>query len=986
MNAYRVFISSTYLDNATRRRDVLEAIARAGRMMAVCMERFTADDRPTLEVCRSRAAECDLFVGITAHRYGWEPEGQTPGEEKSITRLEYEAARAAGRPCLMFEIERAAPFTLADMDPEPGTYEKGRKLARFKELYAKEQLLAAFNDGNLGMVVQQALVEWRERWEGKQTPEPTLARAASLEEEIRRYGEAAVREHGTLQLSGFEAKLRVPIDLEELYVPLWAWSDLRGRGEAAFADARHAREVLERDGPVQEVSLLEAFGLAAQLKRRGLVILGEPGAGKTTHLSRLLLYCLKEGPEKLGLPEGMVPVLLPLRALEDPEREALDHVIARHLDEQLGLPRDFGQRLVERGNLLLLFDGLDEVANLEQREKVARWIERVLRAHSSCWPVVTCRFAGYGEQGLGRSEVRLSPAFLELTIQPLKGAQTEEFVRKWYRLVESGLDPDRQAAARRAEKKSGELIAQLKTGDLRTARVAEMVGNPLLLASLCLVHRDHGRLPEDRRRLYDESVDVLLERWRARQGPLQKLKVEQAKRALQPVAEWLHQKEGRTKADSAELEPVLGPALRAVRWEAGGTREFLGTVRDESGLLTGWGPGHFGFMHLGFQEYLVASELRRRAAEAGERQRAVLEELARHYGESWWQEVLLLFVAMGNPSMFGPLMREVVKQPAFAERRDLLGMLLEEAAEREPDPFVELVRQPADQDSHLWRRQRQALEALRLMGETEELAKLVPMLRNHPSLEIQEWLETAIPAIGVEVTQNGGVELVRIPGGEFMMGSPADEPGRHADEGPQHRVKVSPFWLGRYPVTNEQYERFLKANPGVRAPSRWGDRRFNQAQQPVVGVTWFEAKAFADWAGGRLPTEAEWELACRAGVTAARYEQDLGAISWHGNNSGSGPHPVSEKKANAWGLHDILGNVWEWCSDWRGHYPKGGALVSEPAGPGMGTHRIIRGGSWRSNVALVRAAYRLSFEPSRDDDSVGLRLARSLDGPADGLA
>ena len=98
---YRVFISSTYLDNVSRRQVVLEAIERAGRMVAVRMERFTADDRPTVEVCLSRSADCELFVGIVAHRYGWEPEGQPAGEEKSITWLEYEAAKAAGRPRLM---------------------------------------------------------------------------------------------------------------------------------------------------------------------------------------------------------------------------------------------------------------------------------------------------------------------------------------------------------------------------------------------------------------------------------------------------------------------------------------------------------------------------------------------------------------------------------------------------------------------------------------------------------------------------------------------------------------------------------------------------------------------------------------------------------------------------------------------------------------------------------------------------------------------
>ncbi|HYV44901.1 MAG TPA: SUMF1/EgtB/PvdO family nonheme iron enzyme [Myxococcaceae bacterium] len=964
---YRVFISSTYLDNVKRREVVVEAVERAGPMTAVCMERFTANDRPTVEVCRSRAAECDVFVGIVAHRYGWEPEGQATGEGKSISWLEYEAAREAGRPCLMFEIDPAVPFTLADLDAEPGRWAKAEKLARFKALYAGHQLPGIFNEGNLGLMVHQALLEWRERCEGK----PVLPPTPRLETELKRYGEEALKAHGTLLLSGFKTKLRVPIDLEELYIPLRATSDLRGHGTAAFADARHAKEELQKEGRAPEVSLLDAFRLAAKVKRGGLVILGEPGSGKTTHLKQLLICSLKEGSEKLGLRAGMVPVLLPLRGLDDPERETVGHFIERHLNEQLGLSSHFGKKLLERGNLLLLFDGLDEVANPERREKVARWVERVLTAHSNCWPVVTCRFAGYGEQGTGRSEVRLNSKFLELHIQPLREGQTEDFVRKWYGLVECGLDPDSESASRLAEKRAGELIATLRSHDLRTARVAEMTGNPLLLANLCLVHRDHGRLPKDRRRLYDECVDVLLERWRERQGPLASVEVDQAKRALQPIAEWLHQEKGRTRASGAELEPVLEPVLKLVRWKAGGAKEFLGTVRDESGLLTGWGSDQFGFMHLGFQEYLAASEMRRRAAEAGEKQGAVLESLARSYGESWWQEVLLLFVAMSNPSMFGPLMREVVKQPSFAGHRDLLGLLLEEAAERDAEPFVELLRQKEENNLSLWGRQRAALEALERIGGREELEKeLAGTLQS----QFQDWLVRAggAPAI---VTEKGGVELMLIPGGEFLMGSLPGESDSLIVEKPQRRVTVSPFLLSRYPVTNEQYGRYLKENPHIKAPRHWGDRRFNQARQPVVGVTWDEAMAYAAWDAAKLPTEAEWEYACRAGTTAERYEADLDAIAWHGGNSGFRLHPVGQKRPNAWGLHEMLGSVNEWCSDERGHSVQH-LLAPDPAGLDPMPFRAIRGGGWHSFARDCRAAAGRATSPDFTDVALGFRIAR----------
>jgi len=238
------------------------------------------------------------------------------------------------------------------------------------------------------------------------------------------------------------------------------------------------------------------------------------------------------------------------------------------------------------------------------------------------------------------------------------------------------------------------------------------------------------------------------------------------------------------------------------------------------------------------------------------------------------------------------------------------------------------------------------------------------------------------------VTEKGGVELVPIPGGKFMMGSPSTEVGRYDDER-QHEVVVEPFLLGRYPVTNEQYARFLKENPRVRMPRYWEDERYNQPRQPVVGVSWDEAVAFAEWAGGRLPTEAEWEYACRAGTTTATYagnltsqEKDpvLDGIAWYLGNSGGRLHPVGEKKPNAWGLYDMLGNVWQWCSDWAGPY--GAGLVYDPHGPEMGSDRVIRGGSWRDQARTVRAATRSWVAPGYRLDDLGLRLLRGQVAPS----
>ena len=522
----------------------------------------------------------------------------------------------------------------------------------------------------------------------------------------------------------------------------------------------------------------------------------------------------------------------------------------------------FGARLLARGHLLLLFDGLDEVSDPKDRAKVARWIEQAAQARPSCTAVVTCRFAGYD------TAARLGPEFLELHLRPLTREQSETFIRNWYRVVETGLAPDPAQGAITAQQRADDLIERLRAPDFRSARMVEMTRNPLLLANLCLVHRDRGALPRGRYQLYDECIEVLLERWRESKAFAINISAEVGRRVLQPAALWLHSEEGRTRASAHELAPVLEPALKATQWRDG---DAAGISRapyaTRAVCLTGWGPDHYGFMHLGFQEYLAACELRRLAFE-GDKD-AVLKDLASHYGESWWQEVILMLLAQGNPSLFTPFMQQALRHPRFGAATELLGLILEEAAEVSVTPFVELLQQPPGEDPGHWARQLKALHVLERLRADAELNTLVKSLRQHPLGEVQALAQARAQAAirPTRVTQQGGVELVLIPGGTFRMGSPASDAQGYEDERPEHDVQVPSFYLGRHPVTNEEYGRFLKANPDVEEPSSWGDRQFNQARQPVVGVSWEDAQRFAEWAGGRLPTEAEWEYAARAGTT-----------------------------------------------------------------------------------------------------------------------
>lgn len=222
----------------------------------------------------------------------------------------------------------------------------------------------------------------------------------------------------------------------------------------------------------------------------------------------------------------------------------------------------------------------------------------------------------------------------------------------------------------------------------------------------------------------------------------------------------------------------------------------------------------------------------------------------------------------------------------------------------------------------------------------------------------------------------GKIELrmKRIPAGSVDMGSSAGQEDRIDDEGPMHRVMIGkPFYLGVFEVTQAQWGAVMGACPAKRG----GEPLF-----PVENVSWDDCQAFIAKLNAmgigtfRLPTEAEWEYACRAGTQTAysfgRRTADLDEYAWYDGNSGSSPHQVGTKEPNPWGLYDMHGNVWEWCGDWYGPYGKDGQ--TDPAGATAGTYRVYRGGSWGRPSGCCRSAHRSGCSPSYRLGDLGFRL------------
>ncbi len=779
-----------------------------------------------------------------------------------------------------------------------------------------------------------------------------------------------------LQLIGLGQGVPIELPIEQAYIPL---NVVVARGLKDEQQWHFDEKALRQREHVEEnVLLCDIFKWAKKFESRGVLVLGDPGAGKTTGARQFCWRALHEAdlPKTLGLPAGTIPVFLRLRNLTQHHlAQGLisfinDSVAATALAPALANP---GPDLIARKGVLWIFDGLDEVVNENARVHVCNWIKQALADRPDDLFLVTSRYHGY------QGRVDLGPGFCQFHVKPLNETQVAEFVDHWYRTVCRRI----HGPGEETEKLAGDLIKSLmellQQPEYRIGRLRELPANPLMLTILCVVHHQDRNLPRRRAELYAKCVRVLVEHWRKEM--LENLGVPgfepaAAESVLASVAWSLHGKDNRITQTVEELGAVAAKALADVAANAGLGRdgvEFIKRMRDHSGIMAMWGAGQCGFLHLTFQEYLAGLH----AAREGR-----AEELVKHVGQSWWREAILVAVAIGSKDFAQKFFTALLQADAVAREGAFVDQCLDEALYPVLEPFIAALRDATPQRQlDILRRlapfKRDDLTAVcrKLARSTNtELAGLAREILLRAGITIER---PAIEVVGapleLRVDERTGIAFITIPVGEFDMGSNDGD----SDEKPVHRVRISkPFLLGKYPVTNREYERFLKDNPKLKPPEYWNQSRFNDPQQPVVGVSWEDAQAFCKWAGCRLPTEAEWEYACRAG-SKGRFcfgddKSKLEEYAWCYKNSGAKTQPVGQKKPNAWGLYDVHGNVWEWCQDWRGPYPK--EPVTDPAGPARGEARVLRGGAWGNDYPrYLSCSCRYAVLPGGRLDVVGFR-------------
>ena len=814
----------------------------------------------------------------------------------------------------------------------------------------------------------------------KPTPGPPRITSGDVDEVFKPYLQAALNEHRHLPTQGFETTLRVPIELERVYINMRA--KIHAREFEFNLDGKKRMQEKMGMGDLPALDIKAAFEAADRFNAKDMVILGDPGSGKTTLLKYILVMLVKgEGREKLGIGPDIIPFFAPLRELKDPEAEGfLDFIKRCCCLKDHSVPDDYLKSVLAKGRGIMLLDGLDEVASEDKRIKTCKWIERARKVLPYTRFVVTSRYGGY----LGKS--RLEGNLLELSIRDFTPEEAREFLIRWFEAVEVALHPE--GDENKLRKKGGDEALVLVERIEKAEHLVKLAVNPLLLQIIALVHRDRGRLPQRRVELYEECTNILLEKWDMAKGLDVLLTAHEARNILQPLALWLHEVDERRSAPLDEIRKVIEDPLEDIGKQDIDSKALLTNIRDRSGIFMGYSGTDYGFTHLSFQEYLAAEQIRNKRA---------IDTLLSNYGNRWWKEVILLCLALDNPSVIEEFMEKLIPTDNFKKEISLAADALADAVSKPSRPFItalhntELASETrsnvirllkgisskkvvqalkevvTDKDLKI---ARSAFEALEFLGADEGIIK--------PAEDVLDRLRTAID----------DSEMVLVPAGPFLYGSREDDPEAHSNEKPQRVIDLPAFYMDVFPVTNKQYCEFLnQKRPDNNTLAKWINltgsffkekcriaKGLNgyivekgRERHPVIYVSWHGAEAYAMWAGKRLPSEEEWEKAAR-GTEGAKYPwgNEFDGSLCNTRASGIGGTSQVDKfpeGRSPFGCFDMAGNALEWTDSWYDEEKK---------------KRVLRGGSWIYNRYHAYCANRNRNYPEGRHDDIGFRCARTL--------
>jgi predicted HTH transcriptional regulator/formylglycine-generating enzyme required for sulfatase activity len=872
------------------------------------------------------------------------------------------------------------------------------------------------SDKDLGVTVTFSAVEIID---GKQksyaVPQPFF------HELDRRYRAMLTGELNTIRLLGSPAIESVQVRLDDTFVPLrisHTW-----KTDERFKGKMRETVMQEEVRPHSPDELMRRVFPAYRM----LLVIGDPGAGKTTLLKYYALCCLQNKQSRLfGDGALMVRVFyLPLRELK-----LDDSMQYRSLPEQLALWSSARANSIDANvfdgwlrnaggsKSLVLLDGLDEISDLELRKAACQWIDRQHTGFPETFFVVTSRLTGYRKT----EGVELSADHIRADVMDFTPIQQEEFLSKWFKaaylreLCPFGLDSEEWIASQsqKAEERTRTITEYLGKPDNRGLR--ELAAVPMMLQIMAILWKEREFLPGNRVKLYSAALDYLLEYRDDRRKITPLMPADKARLVLAPVALWMQEEleadEAERTAMYSEMQKVLSTLDRPPSAE-----DFCKNLVDRAGLLVEYGEKRreYLFRHKTFREYLAGVQL----VKTIRRDVSSLDIMVKHFGEDWWSETLIFSMAQADAEIFDRFMQELFDSEGSDElspkQQNLLQTIIAEAPQKPTAALCRKLLEPDTTDN----RQRYILDCLRTLGKATAVDDVNLFLARGlaKSEDIRGRAEELVAALSSSGETTGCLsanesDFVLISGGRYLYSGTGAE------------VLVPDLFVAKYPVTNRDYRSFigflagksgahdqllshevykealvklarsgdatvqglkdyLKDEPDLvqRFRSAYDDdRKFSRDEQPVVGVSWYDARAYCLWLSMlsgeeyRLPTEQEWEWAAggrreEAGRVLKVKEYPWGDkpeptpkhANFNGNEGATTPVGRYPDGATPEGLYDMAGNVWEWMEN--GYE----STIQKPS---------LRSGSWVANGGWLRCTSRNYNDPSNRSNDIGFRVVR----------
>ncbi|MBE1485775.1 HEAT repeat domain-containing protein [Plantactinospora soyae] len=648
----KVYVSATFRDLQECRAAVQLALRRL-RVEDVAMESYVAEDRRPLERCLADVADCDIYIGIFAWRYGFVPDGY----DRSITELEYREALTAGKPCLIFLLDEEAPWPRNFVDRGPAA----EKIESLRAELGDRHMCGTFRDpADLAAMVTAAVANRL-----TESGLPAGGTQALSRDVLKQYCLRLRQHYGVLDLDALtpeQTEDYLRIQLMSVFVEQWVREDpppaelprewlrrMQSEGHIGTEDVPEEvdpQELVHLHESYRAKPLQRLFDVLGAPDQRAIVLLGDPGSGKST-AARYVALSLTGGPtdDRLAVLTDHLPLLIELRsfitlAAEGKCESFVDYLDHRANTDGLGIERTALQRhLGTGGRAVVILDGLDEVFDRHRREEVARQIAGFAATHPQVRMIVTSRIIGYSRR------ILTGVGFTHFTLQDLDEDQTSEFLSSWYRLAIR----DRADAAHAQR-------ARLLDAMRHSHAIRELAGNPLLLTILAIIGK-HQALPRERWRLYDHAATVLVQQWDVdrhlrEQAPVAGfLDTEDKKELLRRLAYRMQSVErGLTVnyIDRVELSEVFEQYLvERYRRDAASARTIalamIDQFRERNFILSRYGPHVYGFVHRTFLEFFCADAILAKFQHDQVLSVGELKELfRRHWADLSWREVLRL--------------------------------------------------------------------------------------------------------------------------------------------------------------------------------------------------------------------------------------------------------------------------------------------------------------------------------------------------------